>query len=92
MEKIICINLQGAGIPDYISGHLLLTSSNMFMNQVDFTKFEGGTYEGSITTKFNQISIGFLRGIEFFAVIEWELDGSTRKTRLKYFVEPETLS
>lgn len=92
MKKIVCINLQGAGIPDYISEHLLLTSSNMFMNRVDFTKFQGGTYEGKITTKFRQINIGFLSGIEFFAVIEWELDGSTRKTQLKYSVEPETLS
>lgn len=90
MSNIICISFQ-SGIPEYVSEHLMNAAINMFQNKNDFSKIEGATYGGGITTAFRSVVFGGISGIEFIADLEIEVDGRTQKNLIKYLVQPAIL-
>jgi len=90
-KEIVCINVSGGNLPLAVSEHLLNASIGMFLNKVDYTKIDGMTYGGGITTAFRQVSFGQFSGIEFTADLEIEVEGRTHKVLAKYLVEPEIL-
>lgn len=91
LKKIICINLQGGNLPNYVRGNLLSTSINMFQNKISYSKIDGMTYGGGITTAFRPVSLGGFSGLEFTADLEIGFEGSSRKVLVKYLVEPAIL-
>ncbi|MDO8260938.1 MAG: hypothetical protein Q7T50_05605 [Candidatus Magasanikbacteria bacterium] len=91
MKKIVCINVYGGNLPLYVSEHLLNVSIGMFQNKVEHAKIEGATYGGRITTAFRSVSLGGVSGLEFSADLEIEIEGHSRRTNVKYLVEPSIL-
>lgn len=90
-KEIVCINVAGGNLPLVVSEHLLNVSIGMFQNKVTYTKIDGMTYGGGITTAFRPVGFGHFSGIEFTADLEIEFEGESRKVLAKYLIEPEIL-